>query len=260
MVSIFTVKKQGALLLMAFLPVFGLVAGFLVTNDITYGLIGVVGGIGIAFVLANFILLRDPFLEMIEKQGLLTAVLDSTGVVKHYNTYVKQDQTMTKAGKEIIEDVFDRQNVFTMYPPTNTNNAIIEPVPNSDELIIRINRRDVAKYVWMMKGRPLMIYNEQIGAFLDKHTIGKAEADYFSQHQVLLLNKRIHDIANNLRDYHRYVVELFKPKKGLFDSMGWLWIVVIFIAIIIIAALGWPIIEKLLTGVSGASSQAITPR
>lgn len=240
--NLFTVKKIMALVLAAFVPAAGMALGVF-TFGIWYGVLFYVLALALILIISHFFLLSHPFFKMVEGRGLLTFVLDSTGLIKPIVVNLESPFLKGKFKKLNISDVFDRNTVFPMEAPIEAD------VKTDGDKHIIIPRKNLTKKAFGFEGKPALFYNEQLKTFLDKDLLANLEQKLFSQHQVLLLNRRVEEQTSYLRDFHRYIVELSKPQKEWWQNK-WLMAIVVIVGLIIVGVLLFPMIMQVINNFS----------
>jgi ATP-dependent Zn protease len=116
---------------------------------------------------------------------------------------------------------------------------------------------------------PVLIYNSQISSFITKDVLSEKENSLFAEHSILFLNRQEEELTSQIRNFGRSVIELLKPQGNIFKN-GWVWIIVVIVAIILIAMFA-PHIMQVINGGAGqavaktiqqtaaSTSQTITP-
>lgn len=196
-------------------------------------------------------LLRHAFTTMLEGKGLVTLILDSTGVIGSFNVQVNAPkmQGVDPAGNPIIEDIYDVDLLHRLMVPKDVTMGEAVTFEKDEESgnikfgekvnVIVLPEGD-KKYdnTFMFENRPVFIFNKVMGKFLSRDSLAKFEKDMEIKHNALNILRKVQETDTSFRNFGRYIGENIKPvKKGLFASPIIKWIligVVVFLVIMII--------------------------
>jgi len=233
------------------------------THNIWYAIGGFIATTLLGIILGGLII-RNPFSQMLEGQGIITFELSSTGVITPFISTVNQPYIQN--AKKGMNDIFDRETVYNLSPPTKAGTL----QQNEDgNLTLNFTKEDYNRAKFGMMQYPCLIYNSQIKSLLTKDFLSDQEKIAFSEHSIIYQNQKLHELTSVVRDFGRYIVELTKPqtKFNLFQNK-WFWIVLL-IAGLVIAALFAPAIYHTIkdsaigTGIKSVANvpvpQVITP-
>lgn len=245
----FVMKKYAALFMPGFICAITFFLGTLYYG-IFGGLVFFAGGLLISVVVGN-LLLQNPFSVMLEGKGILTINMDSTGVLRPFIVSVQSPFIRGVVNGQPVEDVFDRGAIFNLAAPVVS--GVAEPQPDGG-VNISIDEETFNRGRFALFHFPVLLYNEQTKSIITKDFFGEKEKDAFAEHGVLYLNRKVEELTSAIRDFGRHVVENLKPKAGLFKSKWFM--VVLFIAIVILVVLFAPSIIGAVKNVSGAVGSA----
>lgn len=208
-----------------------------------------IGGV-IIFIGNRF--LRHPILNMLEGKGLLTWVLDSTGLIHTFNVIVDAPKVIGKKpglNNVDLDETYDKdlmhRIVFPKDVPYTTGYEVSRDgngnaVVTEKKILVLPDKEEQHEHYFKFESIPVYIYNKVLGQFLSRDLLAKNEKDIQLKHGTLNILQKLTDIANQFRDFGRYAGELTKPKKtGLFARLPWLkWaligIIIVFIIMIIL--------------------------
>jgi hypothetical protein len=232
-----------------------------------YCLCGFFVAIAISSILA-VLLLKNPFTSMLEEEGILTTVLDSTGILRFFIMQLKKPNLEGNLDGEKITEVFDRKNCtvgvsnpIDVTKEGGNNKADITPTPDGGLLFdirYKIPPEKVANARFQTENYVNFIYNQQIGSFMTKDKLAEQEKGIFAEHTLLVANRRTEELSNHLRDFGRHVAEHTKPQTGSFMTPGKIAVSVAIIALIIVAVLFGPKIWAAITGAYATTAPVIT--
>lgn len=219
----------------------------------------------ISILLGN-IILRNPFSQLLEGQGILTIDINSTGIMNLFISTIRKPYIENE--KESMTDIFDRETVFNLNPPVHT-----EPLQMQEDgsLSLKLTKEDFNRAKFGMMQYPVLIWNSQIKSLLTKDFLSEQEKVSFSEHSIIYQNQKLHELTNVVRDFARHVVEQLNPHKStsLFQNK-WFWIIIVIFGIIALALFLPSIIGTIKGGASqvvaaaappaSTSGQLITPR
>lgn len=242
MISVYKWKKYAVLItlgivpLMIFLMIFFPTIRFytiegmqLMYLDITYVLISVMAGILTAVILMLFgiKLLRHSFTDMLEGKGLLTLVLDSTGVIGSFNVKVKTPKLEGFPNKNMppIEDTYDMDLLHRLMVPKTVGmtKAIsfkkdleTEEITLGETVDVLVLPKQEGKYdnTFMFENRPVFVFNKVMNKFLSRDALSLYEKDIEIRHNALNILKAIQETARDFKTFGRYIGENIKPKKS----------------------------------------------
>lgn len=226
---------------------------------------GFIASLFLGMLLGNLIL-RNPFSQMLEGQGILTLDMSSTGLISIFISKVNQPYIQNE--KMNMNDIFDRETVFNLAPP------VIGGSLNQNQdgsLTLNLSKEDYNRAKFGMMQYPVLIWNSQIKSLITKDFMSDQEKISFSEHSIIYQNQKLHELTSVVRDFGRYIVELTKPitNKSIFQNK-WLWIIVVGGMIIMLALFAPAIFTAIKGGVSTAAKsfppanagipEVITPR
>lgn len=251
-INLYKVKKWGAFMLMAFLPTVTFFIMILMT-DLIQTIIAFFMVTAISMVIASKIT-GHPIMELLEGKGLLVLTLDSTGVIDPFIVGVKNPYMRGKFKEKEIETLFDRESVNYLAIPKKVNATVEQTAdPNIEKLTMEIPKDEKNSIMFGFRHFPVLIYNKNLETFITKDVLADFEKDTFVNHMVLYLNRKVEDLTSQLRDFARYIVEQTRPKKSIFSSGWFKWLLIIFVIVILVALLLPYIIGSMGTVSSGAS-------
>lgn len=233
------------------------------THNIWYAIGGgvVVTMLGI---LLGSLIIRNPFSQMMEGQGILTFQLSSTGILDIFISKVNQPYIQNE--KKGMNDIFDRETVYNLNPPISAGQL------NQNEdgsLTLQLTKEEYGRAKFGMMQYPVLIYNSQIKSLLTKDFLSDQEKIAFSEHSIIYQNQKLHELTSIVRDFGRYVVELTKPvtKVSLLQNK-WFWIIMIIFGGVVLLLFAPSMFTVIKGGMAGATKslpaivstpQVITP-
>lgn len=258
--NVYTIKKFLMFFLLAFIPIMiSLMTRFFVPLKDVFTPILAGAGVGVLMVIVAHFFLKHPFSELIEGSGLLLKDINSSGRIKNYIAKVNLPLVkLREAGKE-YSTIFDRGIVAYEDVPIKADYG-----EDDKYAYYRVPKMDVQKSVFAENNYPCIIWNGKIKAPLTKDALNGIETSTIVDHQILYLNHKVDDLSSHVRDFARYIVEQFKPKKQ--DSIftqKWFLILIVIIVIVMIGILLAPTIMKVFSSSGGLAgfipTTAITP-
>jgi len=254
MINPFKIKKYGAFLL---LGLFTCICFFIGLRffSLMYALIVMLIGLIISTLVANQ-LIKTPFRELGEGNGVLVMNLDSTGVLRFSILGIRSPYVFGKMGKEKISDVWDRSTVLNISTPHKNGSSIeyVQSGPNRGGVRFELDEKSLNESRFGFFHWPVLIWNDQIKSLVTKDFLAEKEKGTFAEHGVLFLNRRVEELTTQIRDFARYVVETTKPKQSIFKNKWVVIIIIVFVVILIILFL--PSIISTFKGVYGTASGA----
>jgi len=192
---------------------------------------------------------RHPYLDLLEKGGILVRTLDSTGVIK--TLVVNIQPPYVHKGREQL-DVFDRDAVFHELLPRFVNGGIteIEDEDGKKYTVIIIPQEIEANARFLEEQHPVFLWNAQTKTFLTKQLLSAFEKEMLTNHLLLYLVEKVKELSNNIRDFARYVVEMTRPRKAIWQN--WLFWIILVVGALLLAFL-------LSNGIGGLASEAVAP-
>lgn len=258
MLSFYKWKKNLVLMLLGVMPTMLFLLFFFLTAvksftfegmrftyfDVTY----IAVSIAIAMIVAVVLMivgsrwLRHAFTNMIEGKGLLTFILDSTGVIGSFNVKVDAPKMSNvfpiKGNPDGIEDLYDTDLQHRLFVPkdaimtkatTFTKDANNQLVFGEAVDVLVLPKQD-EKYdsLFSFENRPVFIFNKIMGKFLSRDALAKYEKDIEIKHNALNILNKLQGTHRDFLHFARYVGENIKPeKKGLFGGKPWVKYVII---------------------------------
>lgn len=245
----YKIKKWVTLIFTALFPamVFAILL-FTTKGDMLVTLLGlVVSSLLFAFVAGR--LIRHPFSQLVEGDGLLVFDLPSTGLIRPFIVKLNPPMIEGKYFGEKVDSVYSRNLTAYLRTPILAN-AFKKEILKEDgktqvELSLTYEKEDERKVSFGFESfYPVMIYNSQLKTFLTKESLTAIEEKAFVENTVLNLRKKVEDLHSQVRDFARYVVEQTKPKSNFLSSP--IAIVIIIVVIIIIIVALFPVAIKFL--------------
>jgi hypothetical protein len=252
MVTGFTLKRYGSLLLMGFLPLMTLVGCSFVMTMLPAIIVSVLVAFVLLFICA--FLLMNPFQAMLEKKGVLTLTLDSTGIINVFISRLSDGGRYLKGRikGDDVSDVWDRASVFSMKYPVNTE-GVAEELPGGG-VRITLSEKELNESRFGFFHFPVLIYNPQLRTMLTKDWIAEREGEAFAEHGIFYLNRKMEDLTSHIRDFGRMIVDSLKEKGSLFKSPMF-WGIIIGVGLLVIVVLFGP---KILEAIKGPGSQVVS--
>lgn len=216
-------------------------------------------------ILMGNLIMRNPFSQMLEGQGILTFDLSSTGIIDVFISKVNKPWIQNESRN--MDDIFDRSTVATLNVPVSAGEFSQE---EDGGLTLRLTKEEYNRSKFGMMQYPVLIYNSLLKSLLTKDYLSDQEKVSFSEHSIIYQNQKIHELTNVVRDFGRYVVELTKPQQKV-DLLHnkWTWIVIAVGVVAMLAIFAPSIFTTIKGGISTASesmsnvapsTQVITPR
>lgn len=267
MLNIFRIKKMAALVL----P--GLICTIMyAVGGLYYGLLGGVGFMLLGLLLSYLIgrlLLDNPFRAMLEGKGLLVIDLNSTGILRPFIMNIDLPYIKGKNAGKHIEDVFDRDAVHYLTPPTEIKSVAklekrtfkMSPKKKGDKPLEReitgvnffITERDFNNGRFGLNQFPVIIWNSALHSVLTKEFLSMEEKNSFAKHGVLYLNRKVEELTSHMRDFGRYVVDSLRP--GLKVDGKKIMLIILIIGVVVLLALFAP---KLIAAIKGGGAGAVS--
>lgn len=227
--------------LVAFVPVFGVL--FLAFGQYFAVSLVIFIVIAILFVFLSSKFLSHPLLSAIEGKGLLVGTFDSSGVIDLFNVeYTNPPDIVGGYKNKEIETIFDRDLIHTLVIRDEkvalTEAEILDKkkkVIGKKKVIVLPDRLDDASFA-LGNRYPFLIFNKNLNTFMSKQALSELEKTTFIKHLLLHLLKKTDELARNIRDFGRYVVEATKPRRlslGEIAKKWWFWLIIIIIVIVL---------------------------
>jgi len=263
--NMFILKKMAALTFMGLFPV---IVFYSITQyfGFWWGLASLLVGVMICINICSF-MIKNPFTDMLEGKGILSFNLDSAGILNPFIVQVRQPYITGKFNGKEVKDVWNRKSVFYMASPYK--NKTPATIDDKGGLKLELDNAGLNKSRFALYQYPVLIYNSQISSFITKDVLSEKENSLFAEHSILFLNRQEEELTSQIRNFGRSVIELLKPQGNIFKN-GWVWIIVVIVAIILIAMFA-PHIMQVINGGAGqavaktiqqtaaSTSQTITP-
>ena len=263
MISSYSIKKWGIMFSAALFPMAFFVLAMLLTGDLLISAILGIAVAGALIILANFLLLNNPLMKVLEGAGIALFDVDSSGIIQPFFFKKLLPYVEGEINGKPVSDAYNRKQLYYLKPPIKVSDEGGAKQMPDGSILFKIPQKDVLKSKFSFVGYPVFLWNSVLQSFIDKDLLSKMETQLFAEHQILLLNRRIEDTNNILRNFARYIMEQIKPKKTIF-SAWWFWVIVAVVVIIVLIALLQPVVEQILGG--GVSlptipdAPAVTPR
>lgn len=212
-------------------------------------LICIVGSLvfgGVIIAIGNKIL-RHPMLTMIEGKGLLSLILDSTGLIGCFNVIVNAPKMLGKKPGENLEldETYDVDIMHRIIFPKDA--PLVQGFEvNRDEttgktffkpkmVLVLPDEEKKHDTLFRFESMPVFIYNKVMGQFLSRNMLAKNEKHMQLKHSSLNILYKLATLGDVFRDFGRYAGELTRPKpKGIFARWPWLKYVLIGVVILVI--------------------------
>jgi hypothetical protein len=244
MINVYKIRKWGGLLFCGLFTVISFFIG-LTFYGLLIGLGTMFAGLLCGVLLAN-LMLKNPFIDMLEGKGIMVMNWDSTGVIRPSLVGLDPPYIRGKMGKSAISDVWNRATVAQIEAPNK--NVIkakkITEGENAGGLKIEIDEKKYNEARFALFHWPVLIWNDQIKSLVTKDWIAAAEKETFAEHGILYMNRKMEELTSAIRDFGRYVVENTKPKGNILQSK-WFWIVVVVLIVLLIAMFIPPIVQNI---------------
>lgn len=130
----------------------------------------------------------------------------------------------------------------------------IKAASNDNITVITIDEAEYNAGRFAFFHYPCLLYNDQIKSIITKDFLSNQEKEAFAEHTVLYLNRKMEELTSAIREFGRYVVELLKPKEGLFSGK-WVWII---LAVFIVGVIGFLIYKYISSGDTSGAGGAIS--
>lgn len=245
----FALKKYAGLMIAGVVPTLA----FFVTLQIEGNVLIASVAFAVSLVISMLIgakIQSNPWQSALEGKGLLVGSLDSSGIIKTYLAKVNLPFLNTVIDGNKKTTIFDRAQMLVLKKP---GKAVIDE--SETELKFTLAKDKFAQSIFSFDGMPFLLYNKTLGDFFNKELLSTMEKNLFVEHTILYLTRRIEDLSSKVRDFARYIVEQTRPKQSLLS--GKLFWVIMIIVIIIVIALGWPILEKAIGGVTASAGAGL---
>lgn len=200
--------------------------------------------------------LHHAFTSMLEGKGLITLILDSTGLIGSFNVKINAPKMIANLGKNLpeIDDIYDTDMMHRLIIPKDApmgegayyekdDKGNIKLTGETAKILVLPNEDEKYDSLFSFENRPVFIYNKVMRKFLSRDALAKYEKDIEIKHNALNILNKVQDTDKSFRDFGRYAGEISKPKKpGLFGSglMRWLIIGAIIALIIFVVILFVP--------------------
>lgn len=192
-------------------------------------------------------MLNHPMIKMIEGKGLLTFILDSTGLIGVFNVVVNAPRLLGKRPgmKNVdLDETYDvdimHRLVFPKGAPLTKGYMMSKddqdrPVFEEKMVLVLPDEEKKHDMLFRFESSPVFIYNKVMGQFISRNLLANNEKDMQLKHSSLNILYKLQSIGDQFRDFGRYAGELTKPKPaGLFAKMPWLKWVLIGVVILVI--------------------------
>lgn len=246
MINGFVMKKWAALLMTGLFPAIGFATGIKVTGNYLIGLAVMFVFLVLTSPIAN-IMLKNPFSMMLEGKGILAMDLTSTGIIRPFILGVDNPYIKGKVGKDVIEDVFNRNTIANIKPPKAGKTIKME----NGKIAFELDQDEFNNARMGMLQYPVILYNSIIKSVITKEMLSDKEKNTFAEHQLIYLNHKNQELSSHIRDFGRAVVEHLRPKQSIWSS--WITWVVIGIIVFVLGALFLPLILDAIQGFSGSA-------
>lgn len=201
--------------------------------------------IAIAFIVAVVIIfvgsrwLRHAFTDMLEGKGLLTFILDSTGVLGSFNTRVmtpKMQGVFPQKGMAPVEDIYDSDLLYRLMVPKDAGFSKAVSFSKDEEgkivlgeevdVLVLPKADESSKVLFRFENRPVLIFNKAMNKYLSRDALAKYEKDIEIKHNALNILRKVQETDISFRNFGRYIGENIKPmKRGIFGSPLMKWVI-----------------------------------
>jgi len=255
MINTFFLKKWAALLLVGMITTISYAIGAL-NYGFMYAILFMFGGLLISLLISN-LLLKNPFTQLIEGQGILVLDLNSTGVITPFIVKVFSPYIQGKVRGQWVRGIFDRKSVINLAKPQLATKTA--KITNDEEkhLKLEITEKEYNDGRFALFHYPVLIWNDQLKTLLTKDFLSHQEKTGFAEHSIIYLNRLVQELSSTLRDFGRYVVETTRP-QGSFFERNKIAIIIVIIAILVMGALFAPAIIDAIKGFTSPASGAIS--
>jgi len=215
MMNLQKLKWAGSYALVGLVPTVFFFA-FLVMKNFWWGL----GGLFLSFIPAKILaykIIKHPFTEMLQGQGMIAFTLDSSGVMVPF--IVKQNLGKIYSLFENIEktSVFNRKNVAYLSPPREGDLVVglYEDKKGKvvgKDIFIKIPKK-MYEYSFRFDQYPVLLFDKNSKRWLPKDFFQEKEMEY-KKNMMLELEQKLEDVGRNIRDFARYIIEKSRPTKS----------------------------------------------
>src|SRR4030042_579608 len=220
----FKIKKFLGLIFACFVPGIVLLVLLLFIKNFFYSLIGFVVVACVLFILVNWVMLRHPFLQMIEGAGNILFTFDSTGKIQPFFIKIKPPFMEGKIDGKKKVSLFDRRLLLYLMPPLIANAFVSRKeteLPDNQKrteefLTISLPKNNLTQTSFAFEGRPAFVYNTMKGVFLTKEMLADLEEKLVAHHLLLYLISKTEELTSLLRDFVRYIVEQMRPSEKFY--------------------------------------------
>lgn len=187
--------------------------------------------VAIVIIIIGNRLIRHAFTSMLEGKGLLTFILDSTGVIGSFNVQVdapKMRGVFTGKNAPRIEDIYDTDMQHRLMVPKDASMTQAFTVEKNNgqlklgdpvDVIVLPQGEEKYKHLFAFENRPVFIYNKVMGKFLSRDALAGYEKDIEIKHNALNILDKVLGTSSDFKIFGRYIGENIRPvKKGFFAS------------------------------------------
>lgn len=250
MINIFKIKKIAALLLVGMLPT--LVFVFIsMSNGMLWGVVCWLF-MCVLMIMIGSKMLSNPFTQMLEGRGLLALNLDSTGVIGAFIvSFSKGFLEGNFRGTRVI-DHFDREGTTNIAKPVKVGSQLEKD--EAGNFVFKITNDEISDSRFAFNQYPVLIYNEQTGAFLRKSHLSKMEKELFAYNKLIFLSKQVELLKGALLNFGRYTIDALKPKNRPDGGLP-TWVIIILV--LVVGFLIFMLISNSGAGGSGVLANAV---
>lgn len=205
----------------------------------------------ISMLLANK-LMYSPFTAMLEGKGLLTFLMDSTGLLSPFISKIHAPYISGRIFGRQTSGVFDRKLVYQMKQPIESKTEVI--LTDDGKIKFELDQKQFADSKFAMQQYPVLIWNEQLDSYITKDMLSTMEKETFAEYTILYMNRKTEELTAILRDFGRSVIELLRPKGKVGSWLIWLLIIGVIVVLGIMFA---PKIMEYFGGATEAVSGAV---
>jgi len=194
---------------------------FLVTKKLMEAL-GLGFGLIILFVVIGSLLLRNPFVRILEETEYLMLTFSSNGGIIPFTLIPNGKKLNGNIGGKEIDHIYDRNAI--MYLETPKTGRMAE---DENCIYFALNKKDLNTSQFSMSGIPTFIWNDQLETFMTKEMVSTLETKTFARHEILYLNQSAKELNSHMLNFGRYVMDQMKPMWKIWEQGWFKWVIII---------------------------------
>lgn len=201
MINGFKIKEMSAFIV----PQFITVVGFMIMLYM-YGMFIASMAAVLFIVLSTFIgklMIKNPFMEMMKGNGILTIPIDSRGWMKPFLCKFHKGMIVGEFDGKPVKAPFDRKIVFNIEEPRDMKML----KDKEGNIFMRITPDEFSENRFSMMNFPVLLYNSQMGGFITKDWLSERETDTFSRHHIIHANKIAERLTEQITNFGRYIAD-----------------------------------------------------